>query len=173
MCLRYAWKYGCPQVFIFDGDQLVLVQFRALSLEDIRDPDCEVDVCVISHPDGPTSESIPTMQYALYYLCWTGFRRLCGTMSCQNTAIRSVSERAPLQVRIGNLIRDYVYFSGEPCWYMYNPDDMYGSDEQEYPTPRGWRRLFEWRPRSNVHLGGYWYWTNGPYQIQDTENCFV
>lgn len=144
------------------------MQFRAESLDDIKSPDCRVDVCVLSHPGQRNPENMPTMQFALYCLAWTGFRRLCATMSYQDTTVSGVSERAPLEVRIGNLFRDYVYFSGEPCWYMYDSDD-----ETEYQTPRGWKRLFEWRRRSNGCWGGYWYWTNGHGKVPDTVNCFI
>lgn len=127
---------------------------------------CEVDICVISHPIGPILENIPTMQYALYLLCWTGFRRLCGTLSFQT--VRGVLERAPLEVQIDNLVREYEYFSGKPLWYGYDGDRY-----QEYQTPRGWRRDFKWRLRSNGRWEGYWYWTNGYETVRDTENCFI
>ncbi|OQE23930.1 hypothetical protein PENSTE_c008G09257 [Penicillium steckii] len=159
----YAWKYRCPQVFIFDGNHLVLVQFRARSLDGIRDATCDIDVCVISHPIGTILENIPTMQYAIYLLCWTGFRRLCGTLSFRT--VGDVLERAPLEVTIDNLIRKYQYFSGIPSWYGY--------DGSKYQSPRGWRRDFRWRLRSNGRWEGYWYWTNGHETVRDTENCFI
>lgn len=103
------------------------------------------------------------MQYALYLLCWTGCRRLCGTLSFQT--VSGVMERATLEVKIDNLIREYEYFSGKPLWYGY--------DGNRYQAPRGWRRDFEWHLRSYGRWEGYQYLKNCYDTVRDTENCFI
>lgn len=110
------------------------MQFRAGSRDGIRDAMCTIDVCVISYSIGSILENIPTMQYAIYLLCWTGFRRLCGILSFQ--IVGGVLERALLQVTIDNLIREYRWFFGEILWFDF--------DGNRHRSLRGWRRDFRW-----------------------------
>ncbi|KAH8691933.1 hypothetical protein BGW36DRAFT_464533, partial [Talaromyces proteolyticus] len=80
----YAYKYQCPQVFLFDTRTLVIVQFRASSVQDIREEDCPVDCCVIPWKRlEPDQCSIP---YALYRLASWGYIRLSGTLECKYEA---------------------------------------------------------------------------------------
>ncbi|KAL2160783.1 hypothetical protein VTH06DRAFT_980 [Thermothelomyces fergusii] len=69
----YAHKYQCPQVFCFDGKTLLLLQFRADTLDHICDPHCAVDCWVL-----PMKSSAVPLRYALYRLLLQGFRRLQG-----------------------------------------------------------------------------------------------
>jgi len=73
----YAAKYKCPQVLYFDGETLLLLQFRANAEGDIQLEDLVVDCWVL-----PRARSGTPFRYALYMLLLQGFRRLQG-MSIQ------------------------------------------------------------------------------------------
>ncbi|KAF4505566.1 hypothetical protein G6O67_007500 [Ophiocordyceps sinensis] len=60
----YAHKYECPQIFCFDGQTLLLLQFRAREPKDIAEADCAVDCWVIPRINRWGS----TLRYALYRL---------------------------------------------------------------------------------------------------------
>ncbi|KAK3336914.1 hypothetical protein B0T19DRAFT_447695 [Cercophora scortea] len=66
----YADKYECPQTFCWDGEHLLILQFRARKPEHIRNADCPVDCWVI-----PAKGSTCTLRYALHRLMVQGFRR--------------------------------------------------------------------------------------------------
>lgn len=66
----YAGKYQCPQVFCWDGQVLLILQFRAQTPRDIRDENCAVDCWVL-----PLETSFCTFRYALYRLMVQGLRR--------------------------------------------------------------------------------------------------
>lgn len=66
----YADKYQCPQVFCFDGETLLVLQFRANKVEDILEENCPVDCWVLPRE----SSNIP-LCFALYMLLAQGFRR--------------------------------------------------------------------------------------------------
>ncbi|AEO59667.1 hypothetical protein MYCTH_2308128 [Thermothelomyces thermophilus ATCC 42464] len=66
----YADRYECPQMFCWDGETLLMLQFRATSPWDIRRADCAVDCWVI-----PITKSTCSLRYALYRLLVQGFRR--------------------------------------------------------------------------------------------------
>ncbi|KAK3933729.1 hypothetical protein QBC46DRAFT_401384 [Diplogelasinospora grovesii] len=95
----YAHKYQCPQVFCFDGQTLLLLQFRASKLDKISDEDCPVDCWVL-----PRTSSYCTLRYALYRLLAQGWRR-CQGMSAAG------------QLTVGGL-REHSreFFSGWPVW---------------------------------------------------------
>ncbi|KYK56285.1 hypothetical protein DCS_08255 [Drechmeria coniospora] len=71
--IRYAHKYECPQVFCFDGDTLLLLQFRANSRAELKHERCPVDCWVL-----PRENSGTPLRYALYRLLAQGFRRFQG-----------------------------------------------------------------------------------------------
>ncbi|SPQ21176.1 a505a8da-e047-4946-99ab-bbf81f681c51 [Thermothielavioides terrestris] len=72
---RELLKYSCPHVFCFDGQYLLLLQFRAATKEDLKRQDCEVDCWVI--PRINTAEGC-TLRYAFYRFLAQGFRRCQG-----------------------------------------------------------------------------------------------
>jgi len=67
----YACLYRCPQVFCFDNRTFLMLQFRAATLDGIRDPECTVD-CWVFPRDNPNGVSLRS---ALYRLLAQGFRR--------------------------------------------------------------------------------------------------
>ncbi|KEZ42855.1 hypothetical protein SAPIO_CDS5283 [Scedosporium apiospermum] len=73
----YAYKYSCPQIFCFDGEYLVLLQFRAMSVNDIKSQDCKVDCWVIPR----VNDGGVTLRYALYRFLVQGFRRFQGMIA--------------------------------------------------------------------------------------------
>ncbi|KAL1861753.1 hypothetical protein VTK73DRAFT_6929 [Phialemonium thermophilum] len=95
----YAFKYQCPQVFCFDGQTLLILQFRASKLSMITDEDCPVDCWVL-----PRTTSYCTLRYGLYRLLCQGWRR-CQGMSAAG------------QLHVGGLQEhSREFFSGRPVW---------------------------------------------------------
>jgi hypothetical protein len=96
---RYADKYECPLIFCWDGETLLVLQFRARKPERIRDPDCPIDCWVI-----PVTGARCTLRYALYRVLVQGFRR------CQAVA-------AVTPLRVGSLTEHgREFFTGRPIW---------------------------------------------------------
>jgi len=59
----YAGKYQCPQVFCFDGETLLLLQFQANSAPDILQENCPVDCWVL--PREPVGTPLRPALYML------------------------------------------------------------------------------------------------------------
>ncbi|KAK4152614.1 hypothetical protein C8A00DRAFT_16102 [Chaetomidium leptoderma] len=102
----YADKYQCPHVFCFDGKTLVLLQFRANRLEDIREEHCPVDCWVF-----PRDSSTIPLRYALYMLLVQGFRRFQGAYA------------QPLTVG-GLAPQSRQFFDGLPVWTSADGDPV-------------------------------------------------
>ncbi|KAH7465221.1 hypothetical protein FOMA001_g17346 [Fusarium oxysporum f. sp. matthiolae] len=115
----YAHKYQCPQVFCFDGARLILLQFRAFRLDDIKEESCKIDCWVF-----PVKTSSCSLRYALYRLLAQGWRR------CQG-------ELAPA-CTIGGL-QPYAreFFTGLPIW-RYN-------NQKSKSHPAGYQRTVDQR----------------------------
>ncbi|KAL2754542.1 hypothetical protein ACRALDRAFT_1063345 [Sodiomyces alcalophilus JCM 7366] len=98
----YAFKYDCPQVFVFDSRYLLIFQFRAKEGDKIQSADCEVDTWLIprSRRDGDQS----SMRWAFYNMVWRGWMRLVGQLS------------AAIPVQLGSYRREIEYWSGRPVW---------------------------------------------------------
>ncbi|OAA63649.1 hypothetical protein SPI_03812 [Niveomyces insectorum RCEF 264] len=94
--------YECPQVFCFDHKYLLLLQFRANTIGDIRG-DGEVDCWVLPriNPNGTP------FRYALYRLLVQGWRRFQGLNRYNTTMGRVAAESVSL-------------FSGTPYWRANN-----------------------------------------------------
>jgi len=137
---RYAYHYNCHQVFVFDGVNLVLLQFKARDKEGIRMPGCAIDCCLI-----PLKSAMgqSTIQYALYRLAWRGWMRLSATLMDGGGGIRS-----SIPVTIGNIPRHYEGWSGKPFW-------EYQPGQYSFRHPQEWRREFV-VDRGN----GYWVWVS-------------
>ena len=99
----YADKYQCPQVFCFDGEVLLLLQFRASQPETIKDDDCQVDCWVL-----PRTSSFCTLRYGLYRLLLQGWKR------CQ---VMSALAGAPDGLIVGGLRPESrEFYTGRPIW---------------------------------------------------------
>ncbi|OAA64474.1 hypothetical protein SPI_03121 [Niveomyces insectorum RCEF 264] len=98
----YAYLYECPQVFCFDHATLLLLQFRAGTVEQLKQ-NCEVD-CWVFPRENLNGTSL---RYALYRLLAQGFRR------CQG--LHRVSP-----VFDGQLADGVVLYSGMPYWRIGN-----------------------------------------------------
>ncbi|POR35496.1 Uncharacterized protein TPAR_04311 [Tolypocladium paradoxum] len=108
----YADKYECPQLFVFDGATLVILQFRARNKEEVKHPGCEVDCWVIprNNPGGCS------LRYALHRLLVQGFRRCQGWTGSQ-------------QQTVGGVRMAYrEFYTGRPVW------DLGGQLRLEHPT---------------------------------------
>ncbi|RAL01694.1 uncharacterized protein BO80DRAFT_501618 [Aspergillus ibericus CBS 121593] len=166
----YACEYRCPQVFVFDMKTLVLVQFRALRVEDISAEDCPVDICVIPRDYDPNIPDQCTMQFALYRLAWRGWVRLCATLECREDRRPGEYVRVPTHLNHGGLTRKYEYWSGTPIWV-----DHYG--RQYLAHPSGCRRDFVYRsrprPNGTAETQGFWVWRSQDGLIEDTPNAFI
>lgn len=101
---RYADKYQCPQIFCFDGEWLLMLQFRAESPGKIKDPNCKIDCWLIPRVNGDNGV---TFRYALYRFLAQGFRR------CQ-----SYYWPTAIPTRVGGLLPEpnREFFSGRPIW---------------------------------------------------------
>ncbi|KAJ5454946.1 hypothetical protein N7530_012715 [Penicillium desertorum] len=151
----YAFLYRCPQVFVFDMRTLVIVQFRALSPQDISAEDCPIDICVIPRTPNPDMRDPCTMQYALYRLGWRGWVRLCATLASKEDRRSGEIIRARTSLSLGGLTRKYVYWSGNPIWV----DDR-GREHDIHPSGC-WRDfIFKVRPRQDdtQEVRGFWAW---------------
>lgn len=130
MALSYAHKYQCPQVFCFDGETLLLLQFRASKVETLEDEDCPVDCWVL-----PRTNSSCTLRYALYRLLVQGLRRCQGYVGGVLT--------------VGDLTTtSRQFYSGRPTWKI--------NGRKEYEHPQGFERSIDASTGSFVwSLQGY------------------
>ncbi|KAK0610025.1 hypothetical protein B0T17DRAFT_593855 [Bombardia bombarda] len=95
----YAYKYSCLQMFCFDGMTLLILQFRAVKIDHMRDAKLAVDCWVIPREN----EGGTTLRYALYRLLAQGFRR------CQGLSAELAE--------VGGVLPDRrEFFSGVPLW---------------------------------------------------------
>ena len=101
----YAYKYECPQIFCFDGQTLLLLQFRASNRDMIASPDCEIDSWVI--PVSNERSGSCTLRYALYRFLVHGLRR------CQGNSFTNKY----LTIN-GHQPKEREYFSGDPLWEL-------------------------------------------------------
>ena len=95
---RYVDKYECPQIFCWDGQTLLMLQFRARKASQLREVDCPVDCWVI-----PATESACTLRYALYRLMVQGFRR-CQARASEGLVVAGLAEHGR------------EFFTGKPIW---------------------------------------------------------
>lgn len=164
----YAYKYQCPQVFVFDSRTLVIVQFRATKADDIRLDDCPVDCCVIPRKPDLHTPGQCSMQYALYRLAWRGWVRLCATLEYSQDGQGVL--RARRKLTLNGLTRKYEYWSGRPKWV-----DNHGYDYHSHPG--GYERRFTYRPVTlpdgRVQSLGFWVWVLRDEIIDDTRDCFI
>lgn len=94
----YAHHYECPQVFCFDHKTLLILQFRAHTIDEIRgqgDVDCWI---LPRYNPGGTA-----WRYALYRLLVQGFRRFQG-LHRRNPILRSLPAEK------------VVLYNGQPQW---------------------------------------------------------
>jgi hypothetical protein len=128
--IRYAWQYNCPQVFCYDGAQMLIVRFRANNRDDIKT--CNGDLFVISNIAG--ADGIP-IRYALYRLMVDGLRRLMAATA--------------LAVMIPPYTRHFDWFNGEPYWTA-------AGSNTKYPTVNGLVRM----PQQHSTGKWQWAWYN-------------
>ncbi|PHH76572.1 hypothetical protein CDD80_1433 [Ophiocordyceps camponoti-rufipedis] len=95
----FADKFACPQVFAFDGETMVLLQFRATTREEIRDADCSVDCWVLDR-----GETGATMRQGLNMLLAQGFRRYQGGLALPQPVVGSYTPHSRL------------FYNGQPLW---------------------------------------------------------
>jgi hypothetical protein len=154
---RYACEYSCPQIFIFDSVSLVIVQFRASSVEDIASPDCSIDCCVVPREPNHHHDQC-TIQYALYRLAWRGWHRLCSSLATKASA------RSYLSVRHERLKRRSIFWSGDSYWV----------DGQNHLQDAPLRRAFVYTVDDRNIPVGFWVWKSGNRIVHyDTPDCFI
>lgn len=135
---RYSETYGCPHIFCFDGDTLLVLQFRAVQESQLRDDDCPVDCWVI-----PRTRSVTSMRDALNRLMTQGYRRAKGRQSPYDMEIDGVR------------FTEREFFTAQPLWELEN-------GVRTTSHPGGWKRSinrglqFQWikegnRPRTEFH----------------------
>lgn len=107
---------------------LLLVQFKVATSDDIKDVDVAVDVWII--PRFSNLATICTARYALYWMAWRGLMRVLG------------QQAVPLH--FNGWTRGFEYFSGRPYWEL-------SGQKNTFTHPGGAIRKF-----SKDH--GYFYW---------------
>ncbi|KAK0707223.1 hypothetical protein B0T21DRAFT_387679 [Apiosordaria backusii] len=115
-----------PQIFCFDGEWLLMLQFCAKSPEKIKDPNCKIDCWLIPRVNGNNGV---TLRYALYRFLAQGFRR------CQ-----SYYWPAATPTQVGGLLseRNREFFSGRPLWkvdgvsHSQHPDGFQRAIDTQY-----------------------------------------
>lgn len=118
---------------MYDGKHLLIVQFKAKNVEDIKSANCAVDCCILARtPDNPNECAA---RYALYRLVWRGWMRMTGKNS----------ENIPLS--LAGWDRKFHYWSGEPFW------ENQQIHTQEMMHPNGYVRLFSTAAKR-------WYWVD-------------
>lgn len=139
---RYADKYQCPQIFCFDGEWLLMLQFRAQFPEMIKDPNCKVDCWLIPRINGNNGM---TLRYALYRFLGQGFRR-----------VQSYYWPTMTPTRVGGLLPepDREFFSGRPIW------KVDGVAHAQHPG--GFRRAI------NIEYGAF-YWIHDDQSLLPVE----
>lgn len=123
--IRYAVRYRCPQVYCFDGETLLMLQFRAKKEADLDDENCPVDCWVIRRVGNGAS-----LRDALYRLLVQGIRRLQGNRH----------EASPSVGGLTALTRQF--FDGQPVWRK-------EGGEETLEHPGGYRRVVD------VHTGRF------------------
>ncbi len=99
---RYAYKYRCPQLYCFDGETLLLLQFQAQKPENIKDANCPVDCWVI-----PRTGSAVRIRDALYRLMAQGLRRFQGMCAALSAKAAPVGGLRP---------QSRMFYNGWPVW---------------------------------------------------------
>ncbi|AEO63323.1 uncharacterized protein THITE_2108411 [Thermothielavioides terrestris NRRL 8126] len=137
----YAVKYSCPHVFCFDGQYLLLLQFRAATKEDLKRQDCEVDCWVI--PRINTAEGC-TLRYAFYRFLAQGFRR-CQGLSGGRTPVNGFAPHSR------------EWFSGIPIF-----QDEHGVLTYTHPQNTDEHAFYR---ELNVEDGSFYWCYNGDYLL--------
>ncbi|KAK1762179.1 hypothetical protein QBC33DRAFT_601981 [Phialemonium atrogriseum] len=157
---QYAIEYECPYMFClfcFDGEQLLLLQFWATSLEDMND--CLVDCWVIPHRNNSPG---CTLRYAFHRLLIQGFRRCQGlsglTVSINGLtpALRELFSGTPVfRIESGKLVyshpqnsdgcifhRELEVTHGSFYWAFYGQPIVGDNGEVLRDTRPMWARVF-------------------------------
>ncbi|KAK4098395.1 hypothetical protein N658DRAFT_518025 [Parathielavia hyrcaniae] len=98
----YAYNYQCPQVYCFDGETLILLQFQAQKPDNILEANCPVDCWVL-----PRIGSAVPLRYALYRLLAQGFRRFQRLYAPVPAASAPVGGLKPFS---------RMFYNGWPVW---------------------------------------------------------
>lgn len=134
----YAYKYDCPQVFVYDSRHLLIFQFHATTREDIRSQDCLIDTWVIPRSSQSHGVNI-TMREALDTLLRCGWMRVVGQLSRRSN------------IQIGEWMQEFEYWSGRPRWRHCSLNSI------RLSHPDGYRRKYD-------AGAGRWYWhANGQF----------
>lgn len=136
----YADKYECPQVLCWDGQCLLMLQFRAAKAEDVREENCPVDCWVL-----PRDGTGYTLRYALYRFIVQGVGRCVG-LHAGDVTVGGVTSNGR------------EYFTGLPFWPT--------ASGPSTTHPGGFRRLADsdtgalyWSTQRNAHEK---VWETGP-----------
>ncbi|APA13349.1 hypothetical protein SS1G_08066 [Sclerotinia sclerotiorum 1980 UF-70] len=117
----YASEYKCPQVFVYDGIHLLIVQFKAKDANQIKSADCPVDCCILAR--APEDAQQCAARYALYRLVWRGWIRMTGEWSVE------------IPVSLDGWDRKFRFWSGRPYWEQGRIKEMI--------HPNGYQRRFD------------------------------
>jgi hypothetical protein len=114
---RYAHKHGSPLVFCYDAKFLLLIQFQARTVNDIKSTDCSIDLMLVPrHSLGGC-----TIRDAFYRFATQGIRRRLGL------------EADALLIQ--GYPRSFEYYSGRPYWTT--------AQGRQWNHPLGYQREFD------------------------------
>lgn len=122
-----TYKYECPQMFCFDGETLLLLQFRATRKDQLDNENCNVDCWVIPRDCGIL------LRDALYRLLTQGFRRYQGMLALPDFKcdIRQWYNSRPLWAVPDTRLVQYT--SNQPSGFQRSVDAATGALIWTYP----------------------------------------
>ncbi|KAL8346184.1 hypothetical protein RB598_000199 [Gaeumannomyces tritici] len=151
----YAAKYECPQIFCFDGETLLLLQFRADTAQDMRAEKCKVDCWVIPRLN---SDGGCTLREGLHRLLVQGFRRCQALSAVPGLSVHNVSP----QYR--------EFFSGRPVFADTSNNNNSGRLTYDHPRNDGVHHNFY---REVDERDGSVYWCYNGSACQDEGGNWV
>lgn len=117
---------------MYDGKHLLIVQFKAKDVDEIKSPNCSIDCCILAR----TLEIAQcTARYALYRLVWRGWMRMTGEWSNN------------IPFSLSGWDRKFRFWSGRPYW------ENQQTHAKEMTHPHGYYRIF-------AAMTNMWYWVD-------------
>ncbi|KAE9566298.1 hypothetical protein CGMCC3_g17517 [Colletotrichum fructicola] len=99
----YAIEYGCPQIFCFDMNAFLFLQFRATKESKLSDANCPVDCWIFSRTEKDSAYPSESIRQVLYRFIMQGIRR----SQCHGCPVSAVGDFSP---------KGRLFFNGEPLW---------------------------------------------------------
>ncbi|KAH9225577.1 hypothetical protein K456DRAFT_1766891 [Colletotrichum gloeosporioides 23] len=99
----YAIEYGCPQIFCFDLNAFLFLQFRATKESKLSDANCPVDCWIFLRGETDSIYQSEPIREVLYRFIMQGIRR----SQCHGCPVSVIGGLSP---------KGRLFFNGEPLW---------------------------------------------------------